>query len=147
MLVKNRTERWADREPPLSPEGFQLGISFTPHCASRPPLNAPKSEGRAAGAEVIESRGMGRRLVRLTDGAGFTLAGEHVDNGAMLELQLEGDRWIPGTLHWSADTGSAVIFLLKLGGPHERQGNLAPEVHLRLDPTEAWFRFPATSGN
>jgi hypothetical protein len=34
-----------------------------------------------------------------------------------------------------------------LGGPHERHGTAAPEAHLRLDPAEVYFRFPAARGN
>jgi hypothetical protein len=90
---------------------------------------------------------MGRQLVRLTDASGYTLAGERLLQGAMLELQLEGDRWLSGTLHWPPNSGDAIVFVIKLGGPHERHSTPAPEVQLRLDPTEAWFRFPAASGN
>jgi hypothetical protein len=90
---------------------------------------------------------MRRQLVRLADGSGFNLAGERLDIGAMLELQIERDHWLPGRIHWSANTGAAVGFIVKLGGPHERHAAPAPEIQLRLDPSDAWFRFPAAYGN
>jgi hypothetical protein len=90
---------------------------------------------------------MGRQLLRLADGSGFSFAGERIENGATLELQLERDLWVPGTVNWSPSLANAVLFIVKLGGPHERHGTPAPEVHLRLDLTDAWFRLPAERGN
>jgi hypothetical protein len=90
---------------------------------------------------------MGRQLVRLADGSGFTLAGERVDRGMLLELQLENDAWVRGAIEWSPTLDHAVLFIVKLGGPHERHSAPGPEVRLLLDPTEAYFRFPSPSGN
>ena len=112
-----------------------------------PPVTGNDSAHTRCSTVVIRFRRMGRLLVRLVDESGFTLAGERVENAAQLELQLEGDQWIGGSLHWSANTGNAVVFVVKLGGPHERHATEAPEVHLRLDPTEAYFRFPTSAGN
>jgi hypothetical protein len=81
---------------------------------------------------------MGRQLVRLADGSGFTLAGERVNRGMLLELQLEDDSWVRGAIDWSPTLEHAVLFIVKLGGPHERRHcTPGPEVHLLLDPTEA----------
>jgi hypothetical protein len=40
-----------------------------------------------------------------------------------------------------------VLFIVKLGGPHERRGAAGPEVRVLLDPAEAYFRFPAARTN
>jgi hypothetical protein len=90
---------------------------------------------------------MGRQLVRLADGSGFTLGGERVNRGMMLELLLENDSWVRGAIEWSPTLDHAVLFIVKLGGPHERHGAVAPEVRLLLDPDEAYFRFPVADGN
>jgi hypothetical protein len=86
---------------------------------------------------------MGRQLVRLADGTGFTLAGNPVNRGMVLELQLEDDVWARGTIEWSPTLDHAVLFIVKLGGPHERRGATAPEVRLLVDPDDAYFRFPS----
>src|SRR5438552_2284732 len=85
---------------------------------------------------------MGRQLVRLVDDSGFTLAGERVNRGMVLELQLENDVWAQGVIEWSPTLDHAVLFILKLGGPHERHSAPGPEVRLLLDPADAYFRFP-----
>jgi hypothetical protein len=36
---------------------------------------------------------------------------------------------------------------MRLGGPHERHGSAALEVHLRLNLAEAYFRFQAASSH
>jgi hypothetical protein len=90
---------------------------------------------------------MGRQLVRLADGSGFSLGGERVDRGATLELQLEDDVWVRGVIEWSPTLDHAVLFIVRLGGPHERHGGTAPEVRVLLDPAEAFFRFPAARDN
>jgi hypothetical protein len=90
---------------------------------------------------------MGRQLVRLADGSGFTLGGERVDRGMALELQLEHDVWASGVIEWSPTLDHAVLFIVTLGGPHERHGAPAPEVRVLLDPAEAYFRFPTARGN
>ena len=90
---------------------------------------------------------MGRQLVRLADGSGFTLAGERVNRGMVLELQLEDDVWVRGAIEWSPTLDDAVLFIVKLGGPHERHGAPGPEVRLLLDPAETYFRFPAARAN
>jgi hypothetical protein len=60
---------------------------------------------------------MGRHLVRLADGSDFRLRGEGVNR--------------------SPTPGHAVLFIVTLGGPHERHGTSGPEVCLLLDPVEA----------
>jgi hypothetical protein len=71
----------------------------------------------------------------------------HRQRRAALELQLENDHWLQGTIDWSPNTGDAVVFTIKLGGPHERHDTAGTALHLRIDPTEAWFRFPASGAN
>jgi hypothetical protein len=90
---------------------------------------------------------MGRQLARLADGSGFSLAGERVNRGMVLELQLEDDLRVPGAIEWSPTLDHAVLFIVTLGGPHERHGGPGPEVRLLLDPAEAYFRFPTTRTN
>jgi hypothetical protein len=96
---------------------------------------------------VLRSLSMGRLLVRMADGSGFTLAGKRLENGSPIELQVAGDLWVPGAFAWSPNLGSAILFTFALGGPHERDGTQAPEVSVRLDPAEAYFRYPAGRSN
>ena len=88
---------------------------------------------------------MGRKLVFVVDARRFRLDDRVVEANSLLELQLEGDRWLAGTVTPAHD--GFVVFALRLGGPHERHGAIGPEVHLRLDPSEAYFRWPAATGN
>jgi hypothetical protein len=57
---------------------------------------------------------MGRQLVRLADDSGFTLAGERVNRGMVLELQLEDDLWVPGAIEGWPTLDHAVLFIVPL---------------------------------
>jgi hypothetical protein len=88
---------------------------------------------------------MGRQVVRLADGSGFTVAGERVNRGMVFEPQLEDDVWVPGAIEWSPTLDHAVLFIVKLGGPHERHDAPGPEMRFLLNPAEAYFCACATS--
>ena len=67
---------------------------------------------------------MGRKLVFVVDAGCFTLDGRVVKPASMLELQLEGDHWLGGTITPAHD--GMLVFALRLGGPHERHGAIGP---------------------
>ena len=80
---------------------------------------------------------MGRKLVLVVDARRFRLDDRVVEANSLLELQLEGDRWLGGTVTPAHD--GKIVFALRLGGPMSGMAPLGRKCTFAWTPAKRTF--------